>query len=455
MIRITDGNRKWWVLAAMGGTLALIVLDETVVGVALPTIQKDLGMSQVNSHWIVNAYFLVFTVLAAAAGKMGDIFGYRRLFLIALAIFGLSSIACGFSETGLMLIIARGFQGLGAAVIFPFTVAMITAVFEPEQRGRAFGIQTAVGATFISLGPLVGGFFTDVLSWRWIFWINIPVVLVVAVMFISAWREPGKKYEAGTSGLSMIDFKGLAAMILALGALVTAVMEVPDYGWHNPFIITGLCIGAFSAVAFIAIELKIKQPLIDLALFSLRTFSVMNMVVFMGEFGKIVLIIFTALFLQQVLDMSPLQAGIALLPAALPSLLSSLVAGSFADRFDARRISLIGLCLNAGGMIWLALFVGLQNYYVLIPAFIAWGCALPFHFVSTRRAIVNSVPMEKLGQSGGLTMTAQLMGGTVGMAVCGTLYAATNQFESLYWTAGVLMVIVAVIGFLKLRKTSP
>jgi len=453
MIGVNDENRKWWVLAAMGGILALIVLDETVVGVALPTIQKELGMSQVNSHWIVNAYFLVFTVLAAAAGKMGDIFGYRGLLLGALAIFGLSSIACGFSETGPALITARAFQGLGAAVVFPFTVAMITAVFAPEQRGRAFGIQTAIGGFFISMGPLMGGYFTDVLSWRWIFWINIPVVLIVAVIVITAWKEPKKQYKEGSSGFSQIDFKGLVAMILAMTALVIAIMEVPDYGWHNPFIIAGLCSGTVILVVFIVIELKIKQPLIDLALFSLPTFSVMNMVVFMGEFGKIAMIIFGAQFLQQTLDMTPLMAGIAMIPAVLPSLFASLLAGSFSDRFDARRISLIGLSLNAGAMIWLAVFVQHKSYVLLIPAFIAWGCALPFQFVSTRRAIVNAVPQEKLGQSGGLTMTAQLLGGTVSMAVCGTIYATTGQFNWLYWTAGILMAFISISGFLKLRGT--
>ena len=449
MISIHDGNRKWWVLAAMGGTLALIVLDETVVGVALPTIRKELGMSQVNSHWIVNAYFLVFTALAAAAGKMGDLFGYRSLFLAALGVFGVSSIACGFADSGPALIAARALQGLGAAVIFPFTVAMITAVFEPEERGRAFGIQTAIGGCFISMGPLVGGFLTDVLSWRWIFWINIPVVLIIAAVVIAAWTEPERK--AGRER-PRIDFKGLVTLIIGLAALVVAVMEVPDYGWGNPNIIAGIIIGLASLAAFIALELTIRAPLFDLALFSMRTISVMNSVVFMGEFGKIALIVFGALFLQQVLGFSPLMAGVALLPAVVPSLFASLVVGNFADRFDARKISLIGLALNGAGMIWFAVFLNFDNYLLLIPALIAWGCALPFHFVSTRRAIVNSVPHDKLGQSGGLTMTMQLLGGTVSMAVCGTILAGTGRFDGLYWLSGLLMAFVALTGFMRLRR---
>ncbi|MEH6548283.1 MAG: MFS transporter, partial [Sneathiella sp.] len=373
MIRITDENRKWWVLAAMGGTLALIVLDETVVGVALPTIQKELGMSQVGSHWIVNAYFLIFTVLAAAAGKMGDLFGYRRMFMGALIIFGLSSIACGFAENSAWIIIARGFQGLGAAVIFPFTVAMITAVFPPEQRGRAFGIQTAIGGTFISLGPLVGGFFTEVLSWRWIFWINIPLIIIIAVVVLSAWREPHKPANEETSGFQQVDFKGLGLMIVALSTFVIAAMEGPDYGWDNPFIMAGFAVGLIAAIAFVFVETRLKNPLIELSLFSMRTFSVMNATVFMGEFGKIALIIFGALLLQDKFGMNPLIAGVALLPAVIPSLFSSLIAGSLADKFDARKISLMGLVLNCSAMVWMAVTVTLDNYYYLIPAFIAWG----------------------------------------------------------------------------------
>ena len=449
MIQINNANRKWYVLAAMGGTLALIVLDETVVGVALPTIQRDLGMTQVNAHWVVNAYFLAFTALAAAAGKMGDLFGYRNLFLAALGLFGLSSIACGLAESGTALIAARAAQGLGAAVIFPFTVAMITSVFAPEERGRAFGIQTAIGGCFISMGPLVGGFLTDSLSWRWIFWINIPVVIAIMLLILAVWREPERPATAPNRSL---DFPGLAALVIGLAALVVAVMEVPDYGWGNPYIIGGLVIGVFSLAAFIAIELTHPAPLFDLRLFSLRTISVMNSVVFMGEYGKIALIIFGALFLQRGLGLSPFMAGVALIPAMLPSLFASLAVGHFADRFDARKLSLIGLILNAAGMIWLAVFVHLDSYWLLIPALIAWGCALPFHFVSTRRAIVNTVPVEKLGQSGGLTMTMQLLGGTVSMAISGTILAATGRFDVLYWLAGGLMALVAVSGFLRLRR---
>ena len=183
---ISDANRKWWILAAMGGSLGLVVLDETILGVALPTIREDLAMSLVASHWIISAYLVVFTGLAAAAGKTGDLVDIKTFFVAGVLVFGLSSIACGFALNGAWLITARAIQGIGAAIIFPTSVAMLAKVFPPEQRGLAFGIHVACGGTFMALGPLAGGFMIDVLSWRWIFWITLPVAAAVALIVWTA-----------------------------------------------------------------------------------------------------------------------------------------------------------------------------------------------------------------------------------------------------------------------------
>ncbi|MEM7172778.1 MAG: MFS transporter, partial [Pseudomonadota bacterium] len=176
MFRVREGNRKWWVLAAMGAGGGLIMLDETVVGIALPTIQHDLKMADVTSHWVVNAYMLVFAAFAAASGKLGDLFGFRALLICGSVLFGMASLACGLSGSGAWLVTARLVQGLGAAAIFPATVAMVMIAFPEEQRGMAMGVLAAVGTTFLAIGPLVGGLLTELVSWRWIFWINVPVV---------------------------------------------------------------------------------------------------------------------------------------------------------------------------------------------------------------------------------------------------------------------------------------
>ena len=181
-------SRMWWILAAMGAILGVILLDETVVGVALPTIQTDLAMTEVGSHWVVNIYMLALAALAAAAGKFGDMVGHRALMIAGLLVFGLASLACGFSQTGTWLIVARGIQGVGAAIIFPSSLAMITIIFPESRRGLALGVYGAIGTTFLALGPFVGGLLTDLASWRWIFWINPPIVLAVALVVLVKWN---------------------------------------------------------------------------------------------------------------------------------------------------------------------------------------------------------------------------------------------------------------------------
>ncbi len=210
----------------MSGVLGLVVLDETVVGVALATIQRDLAMSQVASHWVVNAYLLTFTCFVAIGGRLGDSLGHHGFFVFGVAIFGLASLAAGFAQNGAWLIAARALQGIGAAIVFPASWAMLTSVFPVERRGTAFGIQTTVGGTFMAMGPLVGGVFTETLSWRWIFWINLPVVAVIAAIVWAAWEAPPQKSQTP----SAIDTPGLITLVGGLSALVIALMQGAEWG---------------------------------------------------------------------------------------------------------------------------------------------------------------------------------------------------------------------------------
>ncbi len=255
-----------------GGALGLVVLDETVVGVALPTMQRDLDMSQVTSHWVINAYLLVFTGLAAAGGKLGDIVDIRRLFVAGVAVFGLASLASGFAQHSAWLITGRAIQGIGAAVIFPTSVAMITNVFPLEQRGLAFGIHTGVGGTFLALGPLVGGFFTEVLSWRWIFWINLPVVVGVVLITMAAWVTSPRE------GRSVpIDYPGLISLVVGLSALVTGLMQGAEWGWSDPVTRVLLAGGAAILLVFVLVEARVASPLVEIALFRNATFTGTNL----------------------------------------------------------------------------------------------------------------------------------------------------------------------------------
>lgn len=439
---IDDKSRKWWILAAMGGVVGLILLDETVVGVALPTIRDELGMSLVSSHWVVNAYLLVFAGFAAAGGKLGDIIGHRVLFTISVTIFGLASLACGFAQDGTWLIAARALQGIGAAVIFPASMAMITIVFPQDQRGVALGIYGAIGTVFLALGPLVGGFFTEVLSWRWIFLINPVMAIVIAGIVVAVWRDP---VRAGPA--AKLDIAGLSTLVSGLTMLVFAMMQGPDWGWSNSVILILLVGGAGVLGFFVFLERRIDAPLIEVDLFAGAGFTACNLIVFAAQFSKIAVIIFGALYLQHTIGMSPLIAGLALLVAVGGSPVTAAPSGKLADRYGSRRPTLAGLFLATAAVLWIGVAAAWETYLAMVPALLIWGAAMPFCFMPPQRAIMNAVPVEKQGQAGGIVMTSQLLGGTIGMAVCSTLYSMTQDYRVVFLaTAGIMMVIL-IIGY--------
>jgi EmrB/QacA subfamily drug resistance transporter len=439
---INDSNRKWWILAAMGGTIGVVLLDETVVGVALPSIQRELGLSVIGSHWVVNAYLLVLAGLVAAGGKMLDLVSLKVITVAGLLIFGLASMASGFADNGTWIISARAIQGIGAAVIFPASMAMITIVFPENQRGMALGVYGAIGTVFLSLGPLVGGLFTELVSWRWIFWINPPIVLVVIAIVLAAWVDPPREERRDS-----MDFPGLITLVAGLGLLVFGVMEAPDIGWGDPATWIFVVVGVVLLVSFVQIELHAKAPLIEVDLFRSPEFTTCNFVVFMAQYTKISVIIFGALYFQDKLGMSPLIAGLALVVAVVPEPFFALPAGRFADRAGARKPTLLGILLTVVATVWIAAAAPLSNYWIMIPALVLWGIGQPLLFVPTLRAVMNTVPVAKQGQAGGIVLTVQLLGGTIGMTVCGTLFAVTGSYWMIFLVTGVIAGITFLMAW--------
>jgi EmrB/QacA subfamily drug resistance transporter len=442
MPEIDDNRRKWWVLAAMGGVLGLILLDETVVGVALPTIRDDLQMSQITAHWVVNAYLLVFAGLVIAAGKLGDAIGLRRLFVGGVLLFGLASMMAGLAESSAWMLTARSFQGVGAAVIFPASTAVITRVFAPGERGLALGIYAAIGTVFVALGPLVGGFFTDALSWRWIFWINLPLVAAIALVVLAVWTEPAEVPRS-----TPFDRAGLITLILGLSALVFAIMEGPEWGWQHPLIWALLACGAIILTLFVLAEGQAAEPLIELALFRSPLFTVCSLMLFTAQFNEIAMIVFGALYLQDVLQMSALQAGLAMLVAVGPIPFVAVPAGRIADRFGQHWPSIAGLALTGVGMLLLAGAVAFERYGLLVAPMLLWGVGIPFMFGPSQRAMMNAVAADKQGQAAGIGRGAQQLGGTIGMAVCGTLLTMTGAFEAVFLVTGCLSLALMVINW--------
>lgn len=446
-LKVTDRNRKWWILIAMGACGGLIMLDETVVGVALPTVRRDLGMSEVASHWVISIYMLVFAGAAAASGKIGDVVGFKDLLIVGGALFGLASLACGFADDGAFLITARAVQGLGAAVIFPATVAMVMIVFPKKQRGLAMGILAAIGTTFLAVGPLVGGFVTEIFSWRWIFWINVPIVIAIMVIVLAVWVETPR-----TGARPSFDYGGLMTLVGGLTMLVFAIMQGSTWGWTQGIIIASLAGGAALLGLFVFMESRREAPLINVELFRSASFSACNFVIFVGQFSKITIVVYGALLLQEKLGMSPLMAGLALLVSVAGFPVLSAPVGRLADKAGARRPVLSGLALATLAMLWTALAAGWDSYVLLLPGLILWGLGMPFVYSPTLRAMANSVAKESQGQVGGIGVTARLLGGTIGMSVCSTLLLMTGNFQVVFLATGIIMLAALVFGWFAIER---
>jgi EmrB/QacA subfamily drug resistance transporter len=438
---VGETSRKWWLLGAAGTILGIILLDETVVGVALPTVQTDLGLDEVDSHWVVNVYMLVLAGFAAAAGRIGDMIGHRGLMVAGLSIFCVASLACGFASSGTWLIAARSIQGLGAAIIFPVSMSMVTTAFPEHERGFALGVYGAIGTTFLALGPMVGGLLTDIASWRWIFWLNPPITVLVAAIVLAAWREAPQAGEA-----ERLDKTGFVLLVAGLSMVIFAVMEGPERGWTGPSILIPLLAGSASLLAFAFVERRVAFPLTDVRLFADGTFTASNLVIFTAQYNKMAIFVFGAFYLQDVLKLTPLMAGIALLPTVVVQVFLAPVAGHVADRFGTRQPVLWGLATMIGGLIVIAISITYESYPLMFPGLLAWGLSQAFLFVPPQRAVMSAVPRGKQGQAGGIAMSSQLVGAAVGMAVCSTLFSTTNDFRVVFLATALFSALVFVIG---------
>ncbi|MEX0278221.1 MAG: MFS transporter [Ruegeria sp.] len=446
MQTVEKDHSRWWILGAMGAILGVILLDETVVSVALPTIRNELHLSRLDAHWVVNIYLLVLACFAAAAGRLGDILGIRALLSTGLLIFGLSSALGGFAQNGFALLTARAVQGFGAALIFPLSLVILVQSFDEKERGLALGLYGGIGTVFLSLGPLVGGLLTEYLSWRWIFWLNPPIVLVVGAVAWMFWRDTPRQMEHG------FDWKGLVLLVLGLAALVFGIMEGPDRGWGQPEVLAGLVFGVFCLGAFAGIERRIPAPLIAVSLFANANLAASNMILFTAQFGKIVLFVFGAAYFQSSLGYSPLIAGAALLPIALPQIFIAPIAGRVADKFGTRVPSLTGTAFGIIAVCLVALGMHVKFAALIYAGFVLWGVCVPFLFVPPRRAIMISVPRNLHGQASGISMTFQLLGGTVGMALGSSVFAITASYPLVFSFVAGFAACVLLYSFRSLRS---
>src|SRR6266540_4625870 len=304
-----EENRKWWTLGAVAFGLFMIMLDNTVVFVALSSIQSDLHISTSELEWVVNGYALTFAVFMLTGGKLADMLGRRRIFVAGLVVFTVSSLLCGMAGTAELLIAWRIVQGIGAALMNPATLSIIAAAFPPRERGRAIGLWAGVSALALAIGPLIGGLLTEHVGWGWIFFINVPVgVLAIGAsyLFIDESRDQ--------SEVQRVDVPGLVTSGVGLFALTYALIQANTYGWTSARIIGAFAVAAAALAAFVVIEMSSRVPMLDLSLFRNPTFSGANMAMLLIALAMFGVFFFVSLYMQQILGFSPVQAGATFLP---------------------------------------------------------------------------------------------------------------------------------------------
>jgi EmrB/QacA subfamily drug resistance transporter len=419
---ITDENSRWWTLGAMCFALFMIMLDNTVVNVALPSIQRDLHASLSALEWTVNAYTMTFAVLLVTGGRLGDIFGRRRMFLFGVVVFGLSSAAIGFAPTDTTLVAFRAVQGIGAAFMMPATLSIITQAFPPHQRGTAIGTWAGVSALALAIGPVLGGFLTQQVSWRAIFFINPPIALIAVAVTLFAARESRDETVA-----RKVDFPGIAAITVGLTALVLALVEGNAWGWASVRVISLLAVAVVALVSFVFAELRGSAPMVDFNFFRSRTFLGSNLVAFIVSFAMLAQFFFLALYMQNILHYSPLQTGVRFLPSTVVIIIMGPLAGRLTDRIGPRIPMALGLLTVA-----LALFIQSHvtihsGYGLLLPGFILMGLGMGLTMSPMSTAAMNAVDRTKAGVASGVLSMNRMVGGTFGVAVTGAMLTAIGK----------------------------
>jgi EmrB/QacA subfamily drug resistance transporter len=414
------------VLAIVAVAQFMVILDASIVNVALPTIKRDVGFSEQSLSWILNAYTLIFGGFLLLGGRAADRLGRRRLFMAGIALFSGASLVCGVSQSEGMLLVARGFQGLGGAMVSPAALSIILTTFaEGPERNRALAVWGAIAGAGGAVGLLLGGVLVQVLSWRWVFFVNVPIG--VAVLALAPRIIPESRSESVAK--SGYDAGGAVAITLGTMALVFTLIKANSWGWTSARTIAGFVVATVLIVAFVVIERRHKDPLVPLRIFSNRSLSAADatlLVVVAALFG---MFFFLTLYFQQVLGYSALKTGVAYLPLSLSLIGASGVASRFVDRFTPKPILVAGLLIASGGFAFLTSVSGHSDYAShVLPAMIILGVGMGMSFVPVTIAATSGVAPEDSGLASGLLNTTQQVGGSLGLAILSSI--ATSRTTS-------------------------
>ncbi len=413
-----------WAVIVTGLALFMASLDNLVVTTALPVIRVHLHAGLSGLEWTVNAYTLTFAVLLLSAAALGERFGRRRIFVVGIAVFTVASAAAGLAPNIGVLVAARAVQGAGGAMILPLSLTLLSAAVPPERRNAALGIWGAIGGIAIAIGPLVGGAVTTGWAWQYIFWLNVPVGIVLVPL---AWW----KLRESRGVPARLDLGGVALVSVGLFGLVLGLVRGNAHGWTSAGVAGSFVIGAVALAAFVGWELRSDHPMLDVRLFRHRAFAAVNVTALLFSFGMFGSIFFLSQFLQTVQGYSPLGAGLRVLPwTGMPMLLAPLV-GLLAERFGGKPLVVIGLVLQATGLAWLAAMVTPTTPYLeMVPAFVVAGVGMTLFFIPLASLVLGSVPTALEGVASGANSAFRELGGVLGIAVLGAVFSSSGGYAS-------------------------
>jgi EmrB/QacA subfamily drug resistance transporter len=414
----------WWTFAITSVALFMVTLDNLVVTTALPVIRTDLHSGLSGLEWTVNAYTLTFAVLLLTGAALGDRFGRRRLFTIGISIFTLASAAAALAPSIGALDAARAVQGLGGAIVMPLTLTILSAAVPPERRGLALGAWGGISGLAVAIGPLVGGAVVSGISWHWIFWLNVPIGIVIAPLALLRLRE-------SHGPTTRLDLPGLVLASAGLFGIVWGLVRGNSIGWGSGEIIGALVVGFALLGAFVWWELRTASPMLPMRFFRNRTFALANVAslfMFFGMFGSIFLL---AQFFQTVQGYSPLQAGLRILPWTAMPIFVAPIAGALSDRVGGHKLMGLGLALQAAGLAWIAaVSTPTTAYASLVIPFILSGVGMALFFAPVANVVLSSVSREEEGQASGANNAVRELGGVFGVAVLASVFSHYGGYHS-------------------------
>ena len=409
---------KWWTLLVACVATFMLLLDVTVVNVALPDIRGDLGGTFTDMQWVVDAYALGLATLLLASGSLGDLLGRRMIFAFGIGLFVVASFACGLAGSPSVLNVARGVQGIGAAMMFATSLALIAQEFAPRERGTAFGLWGATTGFAVAVGPVLGGVITQHLGWEWIFFVNVPVGVIAIAMTLL--RVP----EGERDTAARIDWGGLVTFSGALFCLVLALIRGNDEGWGSALILTLLVASAALLLGFVAIELRGGQPMLDLKLFRIRAFTGAQIAAFALHASMFSMFLYLVIYIQSVLGYSPVEAGLRFLPVSLLSFAVAPFAGKLAERLPVRAFLGAGLVLVGIGLMLMSGVDASDDWTTLLPGFIVAGIGIGCTNPPLATAAIGVVEPRRSGAASGINSTFRQVGIATGIAGLGALFQA-------------------------------